>query len=481
MIWNKRNFPGTNLNDINLDWLIRQMKELDEAFREWPHSPRIENGEWYVYDEETGEYVSTGVPATGEQGPQGPRGPQGPQGPQGVPGPAGTQGPQGATGAQGPQGPQGVPGPSGMEAFFVAEFVTTQYDEIQAAIDANKYVCAADPIYPPSYVYYPLSGSEAGIDDEQRQYRSLIFARLNIDGNNNKTIVTLTCKKIIATGLTIWSRQTLPVDLADDIVDNLDPLFNKLIHLPEDDSFYDRSGATNPTTTGVYTKIDNHTFTISGGSGTTYQNYPLHGTNRIVSGSDTQILTRLTPSDFTEIPPNGVWSNTTYAVGLRMYTEANTTNSNRNIQLVLYVANIQNGEFVGGPVQVVSQSPTNNSLYATSILRLRGLGFAPLSQYTHYALFARSRSRASSAVATLRLDTVQSPRLLQYILYPTTTIESSGIATRAHAVNTFVIWNDYLYKVISPISTGDAINSDSGGNVEQTSILELLTQFLNSQ
>ena len=61
-------FPGTNLNDLNLDWLISKMKDLDEAFREWPHSPRIENGEWYVYDEETGEYQSTGVSATGPQG-----------------------------------------------------------------------------------------------------------------------------------------------------------------------------------------------------------------------------------------------------------------------------------------------------------------------------------------------------------------------------------------------------------------------------
>lgn len=106
-------FPGTNLNDINLDWLIKKMEELDTAFREWPHSPRIENGVWYVYDDETGDYVSTGVSATGPQGVPGPQGPQGPAGPQGNPGEAGSQGPQGATGAQGPVGPQGVPGAMG--------------------------------------------------------------------------------------------------------------------------------------------------------------------------------------------------------------------------------------------------------------------------------------------------------------------------------------------------------------------------------
>lgn len=110
---NLPDFPGTNLQDLNLDWLIGKMKDLDAAFREWPHSPRIENGEWYVYDEETGEYVSTGVSATGPVGPAGPVGPQGPQGPQGNPGVAGSQGPAGPVGPVGPQGPQGVPGSQG--------------------------------------------------------------------------------------------------------------------------------------------------------------------------------------------------------------------------------------------------------------------------------------------------------------------------------------------------------------------------------
>lgn len=133
-------FPGTNLNDINLDWLIKKMKELEDAFQEWPHSPRIENGEWYVYDEETGEYVSTGVSATGPQGPQGLQGPQGPQGPQGNPGEAGAQGPQGATGAQGPVGPQGVPGPQGPVGpqgpqGVPGEVTQAEFDELENAFD----------------------------------------------------------------------------------------------------------------------------------------------------------------------------------------------------------------------------------------------------------------------------------------------------------------------------------------------------------
>lgn len=79
-------FPGTNLNELNLDWLISQMRELDSAFKAWPHSPQIQNGNWYVWDETIEDYVDTGVSATGPRGEAGPTGPVGPAGPQGVPG-----------------------------------------------------------------------------------------------------------------------------------------------------------------------------------------------------------------------------------------------------------------------------------------------------------------------------------------------------------------------------------------------------------
>lgn len=79
-------FPGTNLNDLNLDWLISQMQELDSAFKAWPHSPQIQNGNWYVWDETLEDYVDTGVSATGPRGEAGPTGPVGPAGPQGNPG-----------------------------------------------------------------------------------------------------------------------------------------------------------------------------------------------------------------------------------------------------------------------------------------------------------------------------------------------------------------------------------------------------------
>ena len=114
-------FPGTNLNDLNLDWLISQMQELDSAFKAWPHSPQIQNGNWYVWDETLEDYVDTGVSATGPRGEAGPTGPVGPAGPQGNPGeagptgpvgPAGPRGVPGAPGQQGPAGPQGIPGPA---------------------------------------------------------------------------------------------------------------------------------------------------------------------------------------------------------------------------------------------------------------------------------------------------------------------------------------------------------------------------------
>lgn len=103
-------------------------------------SPKIIDGNWYVWDDNAKAYVDTGiysggdapfigdngnwyvgqtdtgVPATGPAGPSGstgPAGPAGPTGPQGPQGEIGPQGPQGETGATGPQGPKGDPGETG--------------------------------------------------------------------------------------------------------------------------------------------------------------------------------------------------------------------------------------------------------------------------------------------------------------------------------------------------------------------------------
>ena len=107
-------FPSTKLNDVNLDWLIRQMNNLAEFVKTWPVTPYIGvNGHWFVWDSDNGAFVDSGVSATGPQGATGATGPAGATGPQGATGPAGPQGPQGLTGLTGPQGPQGVPGPQG--------------------------------------------------------------------------------------------------------------------------------------------------------------------------------------------------------------------------------------------------------------------------------------------------------------------------------------------------------------------------------
>lgn len=115
-------FPSTKLNDINLDWIIARVKELWQEFQEWPRTPEIRNGNWWIWDDEQEDYVDSGTAATGPQGPRGARGPQGatgPQGPQGVPGPQGIQGLTGLTGPQGPQGVPGVPGAAGEDGIGI--------------------------------------------------------------------------------------------------------------------------------------------------------------------------------------------------------------------------------------------------------------------------------------------------------------------------------------------------------------------------
>lgn len=57
-----------------------------------------DNGNWMVYDKDSGGYVDSGKPS---RGPEGPRGPAGAQGPRGEPGP---EGPQGEKGEQGESG-----------------------------------------------------------------------------------------------------------------------------------------------------------------------------------------------------------------------------------------------------------------------------------------------------------------------------------------------------------------------------------------
>lgn len=135
------NFPYANFHDMNLDWILGQVKDLlkrvdtlDAQVSSGMYPKIGANGNWIIYDARTGTYQDTGVHAQGaagapgatgpagprgETGPAGPRGetgPQGPQGEQGIRGPAGTTGPRGPIGETGPQGPQGPQGEPGQDA-----------------------------------------------------------------------------------------------------------------------------------------------------------------------------------------------------------------------------------------------------------------------------------------------------------------------------------------------------------------------------
>lgn len=75
-----------------------------------------ENGNWWLWAADTGQYMDSGVCAYGMPGPQGepgPKGEKGDQGPQGDPGEKGEQGPKGDKGDTGEQGPAGEKGDTG--------------------------------------------------------------------------------------------------------------------------------------------------------------------------------------------------------------------------------------------------------------------------------------------------------------------------------------------------------------------------------
>lgn len=88
--------------------------------------PQIIDKVWWIYDQEAGEYVSTGVRAEGTQGPQGETGPQGEKGDKG------DKGDTGATGATGPTGPTG---PAGVTSATVSVDGTTGTPSAQASVN----------------------------------------------------------------------------------------------------------------------------------------------------------------------------------------------------------------------------------------------------------------------------------------------------------------------------------------------------------
>lgn len=155
-----------------------------------------DNGNWMVYDKDSGGYVDSGKPSRGaegprgpagaqgprgEPGPEGPMGPEGPQGPkgdkgdtgetgpmgpQGPIGPQGEQGPKGETGAQGPQGPQGDTGAQGKPG------EASTISNVTASVDDTS----GDP-----EVVVTMGGTA--------QERSFAFAFSGLKGENGKTPV----------------------------------------------------------------------------------------------------------------------------------------------------------------------------------------------------------------------------------------------------------------------------------------------------
>lgn len=444
-------FPSTKLNDINLDWIIARMKELWTEFQEWPRTPVIRNGNWWIWDDEQEDYVDSGTAATGPQGPQGAQGATGPVGPAGGVGPAGPQGPQGITGLTGPQGPQGVPGPRGQEGTSIRLYNTpAAMPDAITQPDGSLAVVVTDPTF----------GNYALYEDQGYAWEN----KGKLEGPQGPQGVP---------GEVTQSEFDALAGIVNEIHDNSDPLLLKLVNLPADDSFYDKGTYTG---TGTYARLGNNACQISGGSGTTYYSYPIHGTNRIVQGTDAQLVTRVQPSDFLEIPASGAWGSTAYGIGIRAFVETSSTNSNRTLDLILMCANIVNGAFVGSPVVIASAHTSSG--YGANILRLRGTGYTPLAIYTHYAIFVRTRARASSQVSKIYLETVYSPKNFESWLYPSTSVESTMIATRSYNVNNFIVWNEQLFQVISPITTGETIIP--GTNVEATSITSILTYLLNN-
>ena len=88
-------------------WTVEDKAEI---LSESTKPPVIKNGNWYVYDVESKEYIDTLTAATGpagQDGKNGVDGQPGERGPAGETGPAGPAGERGETGEAGPAGADG--------------------------------------------------------------------------------------------------------------------------------------------------------------------------------------------------------------------------------------------------------------------------------------------------------------------------------------------------------------------------------------
>lgn len=129
-------WPFTTLQNMNLNWLLEQMKQLIEKVNAF--GDRVSVGS--VETLPAGSAASVTVSGDLDEGltfsfeiPRGDRGATGATGPQGP------QGATGATGPQGPQGPQGPAGPAGADGANAILTSTSISVESSVTIAANGY------------------------------------------------------------------------------------------------------------------------------------------------------------------------------------------------------------------------------------------------------------------------------------------------------------------------------------------------------
>ncbi len=109
-----------------------------------------DNGNWYVWDNASGNWVDSGKPSQGSPGPRGATGPQGLRGYNGLPG---AVGPQGAPGRNGVDGQDGLPGPAGADGALPT-----------IGDDGNWYLGGVDSGYPATFVPHHQEFTR-GVDD----------------------------------------------------------------------------------------------------------------------------------------------------------------------------------------------------------------------------------------------------------------------------------------------------------------------------